>query len=290
MWIHGGGRVIGRSCLPGDVAICCRIVLLFGAPVLSADYRKPPGHPFPAGLDDLREAYRWLSGRVRGGRIGISGMSAGGGLAAELCQRLLDESRGRNDAVGGGGGGGGGGGEERQPAPLPLPACQLLLDPMLDDRTSCGAEKKSESSASFSSSSDDDAPPHILWNHKSNAFAWSLYLGPMYEPGMDSLPEYSSASRRRDLSGLPPAFVHVGDLDLFHDECSAYARRLVEHGVPTELVVTEGGYHGYMLVHIDSGPANEIWERLRAFGGRYLLDENGKNAGVNYKELAYIRE
>jgi len=47
-----------------------------------------------------------------------------------------------------------------------------------------------------------------------------------------------------DLSGLPPAFIGVGSLDLFHDEDVEYARRLNNAGVGCELIVVPGAFHG----------------------------------------------
>ena len=61
---------------------------------------------------------------------------------------------------------------------------------------------------------------------------------------MSDAPEYAAPARRVDLSGLAPAWVGVGDLDLFHDESVAYAARLTECGVPCELVTVAGMYHG----------------------------------------------
>ena len=67
LWIHGGGRIMGSSCGIQECQTCSDIVLALGVPVLAADYRKPPGHPFPAALDDVHRAYRWLAGKLRGG-------------------------------------------------------------------------------------------------------------------------------------------------------------------------------------------------------------------------------
>jgi acetyl esterase/lipase len=50
------------------------------------------------------------------------------------------------------------------------------------------------------------------------------------------------------LAGLPPTFIGVGSIDLFVDEDIEYARRLVNAGVPTELQVVPGGYHGFDLL------------------------------------------
>jgi triacylglycerol lipase len=56
---------------------------------------------------------------------------------------------------------------------------------------------------------------------------------------------YAAAARAEDLAGLPSTFIAVGALDLFVEEDMDYARRLVHAGVPTELHVYPGAYHGF---------------------------------------------
>lgn len=235
LWIHGGGRILGAA--NGMSEPCQKIVKMFGGiPVLSVEYQFPPKHPFPAALQDCKKAYSWLVNKVQlEGRIAVAGMSAGAGLAAELCQLILDEGN------------------------LPLPVCQLLLDPMLDDRTCVNNETIS------------NLPPHLVWNNQSNMYAWSLYLGPDHKPGDEILPRYASASRRADLSGLPPALITVGDLDLFHDECTEYAQRLKNDGVKTDFVVTKGGFHAFMSMQPDKGPSVDVWRKFHAFGKSFLF-------------------
>ena len=101
---------------------------------------------------------------------------------------------------------------------------QLLEYPMLDDRTVIRA--------------DHDTRNARMWNARNNRFGWSAYLG--QEPGSDGVSPYAAPARREDLTGLPPAWIGVGTLDIFHDEDVEYARRLNEAGVPCELVVVPG--------------------------------------------------
>jgi acetyl esterase/lipase len=61
---------------------------------------------------------------------------------------------------------------------------------------------------------------------------------------MSDAPDYAAPARRTDLTGLPPAWVGVGDLDLFYDEDVDYAEKLKASGVPCELVTVPGMYHG----------------------------------------------
>ena len=56
---------------------------------------------------------------------------------------------------------------------------------------------------------------------------------------------YASAAHAADLSGLPATYIAVGTLDLFVNEDIEYARRLIWAGVPTELKVYPGAYHGF---------------------------------------------
>ena len=83
--VHGGGFVLDD---PTRSTIVAKMV---GARTWAVDYRMPPDHPFPAGLDDCVAAYRVLL-RERGPEeIIVGGDSAGGNLAAALIVRARDE-------------------------------------------------------------------------------------------------------------------------------------------------------------------------------------------------------
>jgi acetyl esterase/lipase len=103
-------------------------------------------------------------------------------------------------------------------------AAQLLVYPMVDDR---------------SATQDGlDDHHHRMWTQKSNVYGWSSYLG-------DADPNVAVPARNPDLSGLPPAWVGVGTHDLFHQEDLAYAERLKAAGVPCEVEVVPGAFHGF---------------------------------------------
>ena len=204
LWIHGGGMVIGRA--SQDDRIVGPLARELGILIASVDYRLSPEHRYPAALDDCYEGLRWLHDQpdVDPGRIAIGGMSAGGGLAASLAQVALDRGG-------------------------PPIAFQLLVYPMLDDRSAVGPVVGGRH--------------HRLWNQRSNAFGWRSYLGE--QPGTATISAPASPARRADLSGLPPAWIGVGTHDLFHDEDVAYAKRLVDAGVDCELEVVPGAFHGF---------------------------------------------
>ena len=100
------------------------------------------------------------------------------------------------------------------------PVLQMLVYPMLDDR------------------SDAVDPRHRVWSGDANRFGWSSYLG-------DTDPTIAVPARRADLSGLAPAWIAVGTLDLFYDEDLAYATRLEDSGVPCALEIIDGAFHGF---------------------------------------------
>lgn len=206
LWLHGGGYVIGKPEM--DDQRCAQFVRELGITVVSVAYRRAPQHPFPAALDDAYAALKWMAQAsaldIDPQRIAIGGSSAGGGLAAALAQLAHD----RREVT---------------------PVFQLLLYPMLDDRTVLRGELDDHNS--------------ITWDQKSNRFGWESYLGQAC--GATHAANYAVPARRNDLRGLPPAWIGVGSLDLFYDENVAYAQRLRASGVMCDLEVVTGAFHGF---------------------------------------------
>lgn len=88
---HGGAYLFGGGEVAADMAVLQAEAN--GCVTYALDYRMPPEHPFPAALDDAVAAYAWLIERYDPAKVGLSGLSAGGGLAAALALRLRDEGR-----------------------------------------------------------------------------------------------------------------------------------------------------------------------------------------------------
>lgn len=209
VWVHGGGMVIGAP--RQDDRFCARTASRLGITIASVDYRLAPEHPYPAPVEDCRAVWEWLHRKaadlgVDPDRIAIGGGSAGAGLAASLVNALHD--RGGNQ-----------------------PAAQWLLYPMLDDRTAADRTL--------------DGIGHYVWTNVSNRVGWTAYLRGTALPGSNAVPPGAAPARRTDLTGLPSAWIGVGDIDLFHDEDVDYARRLHAAGVPVQLDVLPGGPHGF---------------------------------------------
>ncbi|RDH79624.1 alpha/beta hydrolase [Mycolicibacterium moriokaense] len=102
---------------------------------------------------------------------------------------------------------------------------QMMVYPMLDDRTG----------------SQPDATGRVMWTARDNRLAWQWYLA-----GAD--PGKAAPARRADLTGLAPAWIGVGALDLFHDESRDYASRLRAAGVPVEEHIADGAYHAFDMI------------------------------------------
>jgi salicylate hydroxylase len=86
--LHGGGYVMGSAGLSAPLA--GRLAEAAGGWSLVPDYRLAPEHPFPAALDDVLAAYRWLAREYPQAPILVSGECAGGGLALSLALALRD--------------------------------------------------------------------------------------------------------------------------------------------------------------------------------------------------------
>lgn len=206
--VHGGGYVAGS--VADAEPIYRPMAARLDCVIVSVDYRLAPETPFPGGIEDCYAGLKWVFDQAKElgidrDRVGITGESAGGGLAAALA--LLARDRGG-----------------------PSLAFQHLIYPMLDDR-SCVHPDPHPYTGEF------------VWTHQNNHFGWASLLATA--PGSEGVSPYAAAARAADLAGLPPTFISTGALDLFLEEDLEYARRLTRAGVPVELHVYPGAYHGF---------------------------------------------
>lgn len=223
--IHGGGMIAGT--LDQNEALLTNLSARAELAVLTPDYRLAPEHPDPAPVEDCYATVRWAAAQatelgIDPDRIAVMGGSAGGGLAAGVT--LLARDRGG-----------------------PAIARQLLVYPMLDDRTR---------------TADPEMAHALLWSVDDNVTGWDALLGAASEG--DDVSIYAAPARATDLSNLPPAYIDVGGLDLFRDEDVAYATRLARSGVPTELHVLPGVPHAFDILAPGSTAAQRVLDgRLR---------------------------
>ena len=90
IFLHGGGFEFGSVRSDGELA--ARLGRAAGMRVLFPEYRLAPEHHFPAAIDDVIAAYRWLrtDQRLSASSIAVAGDSAGGGLAVGLLVATRD--------------------------------------------------------------------------------------------------------------------------------------------------------------------------------------------------------
>lgn len=210
-WIHGGGYVLGN--IEQDDANCRQMVRAGECVVISVEYRLAPEHPFPAPLEDCYAGLKWVAQHAAEISVDGTHIAIGGGSAGGgLAAGLALLARDRGEVK---------------------VTHQFLIYPMIDDHTVAPADAEHR-----------DA---LFWTRESNLIGWRSYLGGT--PGGEGVSPYAAASRATELAGLPPAYIAVGDIDLFAEEDIEYARRLVASGIPTELHVYPGGCHAFDMMN-----------------------------------------
>lgn len=231
--LHGGGYVVGvpEVVLPELQQLASDL----GVVVVSVDYRLAPEHPSPAALDDAYAALAWMHRSAP--TLGLDpGRIAllGESAGAGLAAAVSLRARDRHE--------------------YPI-RFQVLRYPMLDDRTALRA-----------------VPAHVgryIWNPASNVFGWTSLLG--RAPTLEAAPAEAVPARATDLRGLPQTWLGVGTLDLFAQEDLNFAARLIEAGVPVEMRVVPGAYHGFDIINGDARVSREFSADWQAALRRSLL-------------------
>lgn len=211
MFFHGGGFALGD--LDTHDGTARQHAVGAGTVVVSVDYRLAPEHPYPAAVEDVWAATRWVAEHADrfgadGSRLAVAGDSAGGTLAAVVAQRARDSVRaGTGPAV----------------------AFQLLWYPstMWDTSLPSFAENAS-------------AP---VLDHAAIAAFTQWYAGHLdpSDPPADLAP-----GRAEDLTGLAPAYIAVAGHDPLRDDGIRYAELLARAGVQVELHNAATLVHGYL--------------------------------------------
>jgi acetyl esterase len=180
-----------------------------GAVVVVAGYRLAPEHPFPAAIDDCYAAVRWIADH--GHELGAdpARLAVGGDSAGgNLAAAVALRARADGPALAG----------------------QLLVYPNTDQLADDESIRAS------------DDP--FLFNHHSVAWYRQHYLA----KAEDAANPLASPLRAENLAGLPPALIITAEYDPLRDQGEAYARRLADEGVKTELSRYPGMAHGFFTM------------------------------------------
>ncbi|HLY28087.1 MAG TPA: alpha/beta hydrolase [Aggregatilineales bacterium] len=217
--LHAGAYVLGS---PRDGAGQIPVAEYAGCTVVYVDYRLAPEHPFPAGAEDSFAALLWMAEHA--GELGIDSkrIAVGGhsaGAGMAAAVALMNRDRNGPDLI-----------------------FQWLTAPMLDNR--------------HDTPSGHSLTHRKAYNRDVSLRAWKMYLGDSFDGDVSP---YAAPARATDLSGLPPAYLTVGTMDLFRDETIEYAQRLMAAGVPTELAVYPGVFHSAEY----AVPTASICQRMR---------------------------
>jgi acetyl esterase/lipase len=219
LYAHGGGMIVGDiDMFDGLVS---RYVSASGTSILSVDYRLAPEHPHPAPVEDVYAALGWL--HEHAAELGVDPARIGvfgdsAGGGLAAAVSILARDRGG-----------------------PPIAKQILVMPMLDDRTV---------------TPDPQLAPFAVWTWDDNRTGWEALLGPA--AGGPDTPAHAAPARVGDPSGLPPAYIEVGQLDIFRDEDLTYAMRLGRAGVPVEFHLHPGVPHEFDFIAFDSAAARRV--------------------------------
>ncbi len=228
--IHSGGFVMGT--VEMDAARNIELVRGVGCAILSVDYRLAPEHPHPAALEDCHAALAWLGAQVSA--LGISPARIGvigESAGGGLAASLALLARDRHSVA---------------------LACQALVYPMLVPPAQ-----------SVDTATPDPRTGRYIWTRTSNAFAWSACLG-------NRAPDPATiAGLAHDLTQLPPAFMAVGDIDLFVHDDLAYVGRLLRGGCAVEAHLFPGAIHGFDRA-VDAPVSQRFMRKLIAFLNRHL--------------------
>jgi acetyl esterase/lipase len=209
----------------GEDPTATMICDLVGAVVVSVEYRLSPEHPHPAPVEDCYAGLVWMAKNAAELGVDADRLAIYGASA--------------------------GGGLTIATALLardrggPAVSFMMPIYPMIDDRNETPSSREITDIG--------------IWDRDGNIEAWGWYLG-----GKEA-DQYAAPTRAADLSGLPPAFIDVGTVDLFRDEDIAFAQRLMAAGVPTELHVYPGAYHAAETFAADAALSQRIWaQRIEA--------------------------
>lgn len=239
-FLHGGGFVTGD--LDTHDGLCRRIAHFGRVRVVALDYRLAPEHPYPAAVEDALSGFRALARDAERLQIDPARIALTGDSAGGNLSAVVARLA-KDDAV--------------------RPALHAPIYPATDAR--CLARSHATFAEGFMLT---EAMIDWYFDHYSGK-----------DDALRSEPNMSPLLAT-DLSGVAPAIVYVAGFDPLRDEGVRYAERLLEAGVPAQLVRFDSLPHGFTLMTAISRVALEATERIAREIGEALrsVDETRASA------------
>jgi acetyl esterase/lipase len=205
LYVHGGGMILGSAQLYDPVV--SDYVSTTGVPFLSVNYRLAPEVQGTKPAEDAFAGLAWLIENAPNLGIDPKRIAVMGDSAGGgIAAGVAILARDRGISI----------------------ARQILIYPMLDDRNV---------------TSDPSLDCFATWTFDNNFTGWSAMLGG--ERGGHAVSPVAAPARLRDFAGLAPAYVEVGELDIFRNEDIDYAQRIAAARIPIELHVHPGAPHAF---------------------------------------------
>lgn len=225
LYLHGGSWMSGSP--DGYRPLAARIAEATGYAVFVLDYRLAPEHPFPAGLEDCVNAFRWLAQNgpeqaADAHHVVIAGDSAGGNLALAAALKIRDEDG-------------------------PVPQAVVALSPAVD-LTWQGESLRTHA----------DVDPILRPDRLT-------LVSQAYVQNGERLEHPHVSPLFGDFTGLPRMLVQVGDCEVLLDDARRVAARASDQDVDVALEVYAGMPHVFQLFAPTVARAQEAIDRIGAF-------------------------
>lgn len=220
IYFHGGGFVLGDE--RSDDHLLSLLTRELEIIVVSVGYRLAPEHPCPAALEDGEAVLRWCQDNADAQQFDLTRLGIGGRSAgAAIAAGVALDARTWDS---------------------PPLVFLYLGEPVLDSRLQ-----------THSMTNMDDTP---VWRRSDAIVSWNHYCGP--DATVEQLPPHASPATYECIDHLPPTYIGANEIDPLRDEALDFARRLLEAGVPVELHLFPGAFHGTMSFEV------RIADRARA--------------------------
>jgi len=208
LYNHGGGYMLGVPEI--SIKVMRQFIETRPCVIVAPDYRKSIDDPYPAGFNDCYDTLLWMKENadtlgILPSKFIVAGHSAGGGLTAAITLKARDT---KDVEI----------------------AFQMPIYPMIDHRQA--------------SASDKNKTGIPLWNRKTNAFGWNLYL----QNVKSTPPTYASPALNTNYKDFPPTITFVGGLEVFKDETIQYVEALRKENIPVKFELFEGAFHAFEVI------------------------------------------